>query len=63
MRCRTPTSLDTCPDVNIALEPLWEVSYTSVVREETLHISRAPTEADARAKMLIYLLENKLVTV
>ena len=28
----------------------------------TIHI-RADTEADARAKMLIYLLENKLITI
>lgn len=31
--------------------------------QEILHTTVAPTEANARAKMLIYLLENKLITV
>ena len=30
---------------------------------DVLRIERAETEADARAKMLIYLIENKLFTV
>jgi hypothetical protein len=30
---------------------------------DSLPVSRAKTEADARAKMLIYLIENKLITL
>ena len=49
-------------DLAIASEPeVWEVMYHSVVREETLNIFIDRSEANARAKMLIYLLENKLI--
>lgn len=41
---------------------MWHIAYA---RMDTKHIawSEANTEADARAKMLIYLLENKLITL
>ena len=39
--------------------PKWEVSYSN--EEYTPCLDRADTEANARAKMLIYLLENKLI--
>lgn len=32
-------------------------------RTEKIEMQQAPTEADARGKMLIYLLENKLITL
>lgn len=46
----------------------WEISYTTPDgdggHDEVLQefVASADTEADARAKMLIYLLENKLIT-
>lgn len=49
----------------------FSVAYGEVVREakeyafsfSIPHVQDADTEADARAKMLIYLVENKLITV
>ena len=40
-----------CENLDIYIEP------------DTVVKAQAPTEADARAKMLIYLLENKLITL
>ena len=40
----------------------WYVRYQKDDLEETIHTEFAGTEADARAKMLIYLLENNLLT-
>jgi hypothetical protein len=39
------------------------VLYEDVDEDNWLHSVEADTEADARAKMLIYLIENKLITV
>lgn len=41
----------------------WHVYYHNDQIPRTFHLEYADTEADARAKMLIYLLENKLITV
>lgn len=38
----------------------WAIKYSSE-SGEAVYMTAADTEADARAKMLIYLLENKLV--
>jgi len=38
----------------------WEIVYARSNYPDLIH-KRADTEADARAKMLIYLLENKLI--
>lgn len=40
---------------------LWSVHWTDM--KKSSHSESADTEADARAKMLIYLLENKLIEV
>lgn len=40
----------------------WEVTYVGVESENIYAEQKAATEADARAKMLIYLLENNLIT-
>lgn len=44
-------------------ERLWEIGYRASCNGGCLRIETADTEADARAKMLIYLLENKLLEV
>lgn len=44
----------------------WYVSYRYEYPKHdyaSIYVEEAPTEADARAKMLIYLIENKLITV
>lgn len=44
----------------------WQVEFdvdTYIEKISDLPTFRADTEADARAKMLIYLLENKLITI
>lgn len=45
----------------------WSVGYKYLVKrrgeKQTLHRKQAASEADARAEMLIYLLENKLYAV
>lgn len=41
----------------------WHVRYIHDEDREVYHCEEAETEADARAKMLIYLLENKLITI
>ena len=43
----------------------WGIQLQTQVRDamQTLWSVLEPTEADARAKMLIYLLENKLITL
>lgn len=45
----------------------WENAYTKnkdiFLRENDKYLQQADTEADARAKMLIYLIENKLITI
>ena len=41
----------------------WLVRYQNYELETVLHTEESDTEADARAKMLVYLLENKLITV
>ena len=42
----------------------WSIGYENgVFTNEEVQIQEAKTEADARAKMLIYLLENKLITL
>lgn len=46
---------------NMEYYPEFEISYSD--GEDCVYLERAPTEADARAKMLIYLLENKLITL
>lgn len=43
-------------------KPKHGVSYWFMGREE-LHFTDADTEADARAKMLVYLLENNLISL
>ena len=47
-----------------AKDNAFEVKYRrrKANRTEMLRIERSDTEADARAKMLIYLIENKLLT-
>jgi len=40
----------------------WMVCYEAKDESDVI-VFHAPTEADARAKMLIYLLENKLITL
>lgn len=44
-------------------EKAWHVYYHNDDMPRTLHLEYADSESDARAKMLIYLIENKLVTV
>lgn len=39
----------------------WWVRYNNDLLKKVYHTEYADTEADARAKMLIYLLENKLI--
>lgn len=39
----------------------WYIRYENDVQEMSIHTEFAETEANARAKMLIYLLENKLI--
>lgn len=39
----------------------WHITYST--SEKWWHREVADTEADARAKMLIYLIENKLITI
>ena len=42
----------------------WMIGYENgVFTHDEVEIQEAPTEADARAKMLIYLLENNLIEV
>lgn len=41
----------------------WNCRYTLVSHEDNAVGTTATTEADARAKMLIYLLENKLIAL
>lgn len=41
----------------------WRVTYPCELWEDNQALFEADTEADARAKMLIYLLENKLMTL
>src|SRR6187551_1502508 len=41
----------------------WYVRYENEVLESVNHCEYADTEADARAKMLIYLIENKLIVL
>ena len=41
----------------------WNLYFITENREKVLHIVYEKTEADARAKMLIYLLENKLIAL
>jgi hypothetical protein len=41
----------------------WEITYVGVESENIYVERQAVTEANARAKMLIYLLENKLITL
>jgi hypothetical protein len=41
----------------------WEVGYVFMDGSGIYHLEVEATEADARAKMLIYLVENKLVTL
>jgi hypothetical protein len=43
------------------LDEAWQVGYFDMENNEYVDAVEADTEADARAKMLIYLLENKLV--
>lgn len=39
----------------------WQTRYQ--LSEDVWHLEKASTEADARAKMLIYLIKNKLITI
>jgi len=41
---------------------MWVVTYSNYYARET-YKKYAETEADARAKMLVYLIENKLITI
>lgn len=41
----------------------WFVRYENSSIEEVARSEKEKTEADARAKMLIYLIENKLITL
>lgn len=41
----------------------WTVAYEQFTPTEKQHFQTADTEADARAKMLCYLIENKLITI
>lgn len=51
------------PGEKVGIE--WEVAYYELGYEDELRFDKqaADTEADARAKMLIYLIENKIMTV
>lgn len=42
---------------------LWYCSLVNMVTDKAVYTEEADTEADARAKMLIYLLENNLITL
>jgi hypothetical protein len=44
-------------------ESVWKMYIHSVISGSVEKVIRENTEADARAKMLIYLIENKLLTV
>ncbi len=44
-------------------DKVWNVIYVCVGCMGRLCSTQADTEADARAKMLIYLVENKLITI
>lgn len=41
----------------------WGIQYVEDLGQKCFHFEEADTEADARAKMLIYLLENKLIII
>lgn len=43
------------------LEDMWCVGYESTDGETVFHEEQADNEANARAKMFVYLLENKLI--
>lgn len=42
---------------------MWRVTYTKWGMMKEFEIEKQDTEADARAKMLVYLLENELITL
>jgi hypothetical protein len=45
----------------LGADPTWIVEYLPVTNDDEKYHTEALSEADARAKMLIYLLENKLL--
>jgi hypothetical protein len=55
---------DKCPQLFLVIRKMerWEVGYENPVTDISGAIyTQSDTEADARGKMLIYLLENKLI--
>lgn len=48
--------------VRVCLDGRWEYTFCGIVGKELQNIWKEFTEADARAKMLIYLYEHKLIT-
>jgi hypothetical protein len=66
----TPLTKDGGPRMELQidkwLDDIWQVSYdyrnSMAITTSNKYIT-APTEADARARMLIYLIENKLITL
>lgn len=50
-------------DISRPIRSVWQVGYQKNGSAFQTFIHEADTEADARARMLIYLVENKLITL